>query len=420
MSPAVLHPLRPNRSCERPSLVQPAKLIDRPATRTREASTSGRSVSRGSRGTDAVSRTGRAPARSAPTTSNCSRTRCTEPPCIGSTATPREYPTATEALSIFPIGKVDLCAMARTKEAFQGAADGDRGRRDFAARAASIYRPSATATCRRSGRRARPAPLPARRRRGAPATSATPKRRREPPVSSTIYMDPGDTIEARHEQRRQAARQRWPELPGRRPRNPLRLHRRPRQRPTVQARRHVVFAQGVALRQRGEGHRRLLQHRHRTRLLRADREPRHRRRTRRTGSGTRTPGTRTRTGAPRLRRQPATPHPGLCDFNNDWQMPTVREAARLILDHGCTLQNQDGHLLVEIPDQLDPNGNLHLEAMKHVVRAARVLDAAGSVVLDELAKVEANQASRRAAPRPARSRLRWCRMSDQIRIRPGS
>ena len=76
----------------------------------------------------------------------------------------------------------------------------------------------------------------------------------------------------------------------------------------------------------------------------------------------------------------------LCDFDNDWQMPTVREAARLLLDHGCTLENQDGHLLVQIPEQLDPNGNLHLEAMKHIIRAARVLDAAGPVVLDELAK----------------------------------
>ena len=32
-------------------------------------------------------------------------------------------------------------------------------------------------------------------------------------MSSTIFMDPGDTIEARHEQRRQAARKRWPEYP---------------------------------------------------------------------------------------------------------------------------------------------------------------------------------------------------------------
>jgi hypothetical protein len=78
----------------------------------------------------------------------------------------------------------------------------------------------------------------------------------------------------------------------------------------------------------------------------------------------------------------------LCDLDNDWAMPTVREAARLLLDHGCRIENHDGHLVVQIPEQLDPNGNHHLEAMKHIIRAARVLDAAGPVVLDELAKTK--------------------------------
>ena len=67
-------------------------------------------------------------------------------------------------------------------------------------------------------------------------------------------------------------------------------------------------------------------------------------------------------------------------------MPTVSEAARLLLDHGCALENREGALIIEVPEQFDPHGPLHLEAMKHVVRAARVLDAAGPVVLDELAK----------------------------------
>jgi hypothetical protein len=67
-------------------------------------------------------------------------------------------------------------------------------------------------------------------------------------------------------------------------------------------------------------------------------------------------------------------------------MPTVREAARLLLDHGCTIEHQNGHLVVEIPEQLHPSGDLHVEALKHVVRAARVLDAAGQVVLDAIEK----------------------------------
>ena len=205
-------------------------------------------------------------------------------------------------------------------------------------------------------------------------------------MSSTIYMDPGDTIEARHEQRRHAARQRWPEFPAADletrsgyivDRGSGLLFRRAA---------HVVFAQGVEPVDQAKGIAGF--YNTGTELVFFER--------------TENPGTvaeleEQEAARARQEREREQAHHDfvasqprrvlrLCDFNNDWQMPTVREAARLILDHGCTLQNQDGHLLVEIPDQLDPNGNLHLEAMKHVVRAARVLDAAGSVVLDELAK----------------------------------
>ena len=67
-------------------------------------------------------------------------------------------------------------------------------------------------------------------------------------------------------------------------------------------------------------------------------------------------------------------------------MQTIRESAKLLLDYGCELQSQAGHLFAQIPELLNPDGNLHLEAMQYVARAARVLDAAGHVVLDAIEK----------------------------------
>jgi hypothetical protein len=77
----------------------------------------------------------------------------------------------------------------------------------------------------------------------------------------------------------------------------------------------------------------------------------------------------------------------LSDIDPDGhKMLTIRESATLLLDHGCKLYSEAGHFVVEIPEMLNPDGNLHLEAMQNVARAARVLRAAGPMVLDELEK----------------------------------
>jgi hypothetical protein len=53
----------------------------------------------------------------------------------------------------------------------------------------------------------------------------------------------------------------------------------------------------------------------------------------------------------------------LCDLKPDYEMPTVREAARLLLAHHCRIEARDGRLVVHIPEVLHPYGPLHVDAL---------------------------------------------------------
>ena len=210
-------------------------------------------------------------------------------------------------------------------------------------------------------------------------------------MSSTIFIDPYDTTRGPS---RAAPPSRPPTLariPGRRPRQPLRLPHRPRQRPPVQARSpRRLRMPASTFDNAGNRHRRLLRQRHRAPSSSSAPEPRHRRRAR--GAWKRHAQRRKQEREQAHRaflREPATPHArGSATSTTTGQMPTVSEAARLLLDHHCTIENRRRPPRRPDPRAVRPARALHLEALKHVIRAARVLDAAGHVVLDELAKTK--------------------------------
>jgi hypothetical protein len=215
------------------------------------------------------------------------------------------------------------------------------------------------------------------------------------------FMDPADTVADRHEKRRQAARKRWPEIPAGdlEARAGYIVDRASGALFTVVH--HVVFAAGCEpdnegrdvagfyntgtdlvflKRAQSPGTVEELEQREQAKeQARLEREQAHNR---------------------FLRDQPKRTL-RLCDLDSDWATPTLRAAAKLLLDHGCTLEARDGHLHVQIPEQLDPNGSLHAEALRNVTRAARVLDAAGAVVLDELGRKSSKRVDERLPDRHA-------------------
>ena len=111
----------------------------------------------------------------------------------------------------------------------------------------------------------------------------------------------------------------------------------------------------------------------------------------------------------------------LCDFDSDWEMPTVREAVPTpARPRRARSRTMTAHLVVQIPEHLDPNGNLHAEAMKHIVR--------GRPRPRRRRPSRARRAREgRKQTKPLDERLPdkhaaafgWDRMSDQVLIRPG-
>ena len=153
-------------------------------------------------------------------------------------------------------------------------------------------------------------------------------------MNTTMLLDPDDTVEGRHEQRRQAARQRWPEFPA------ADLETRSgflvdkgsgllfKPVSHVVFARHVEVAPGAAIagfynsgsqlhffeRASNPGTLGELEAQEAARANHErEREQAHR--------------AFVASQPRRILR--------LCDVDDDWEMPTVREAARLLLDHSC-------------------------------------------------------------------------------------
>ena len=218
--------------------------------------------------------------------------------------------------------------------------------------------------------------------------------------------DPGDTVEARHEKRRRAARERWPEYPasdlesGAAPtsstgaRATVRAHRHESSPPVSRSKGKDVagFYDNGSDSSSSSGPRTPAQ------------SPGSRRRKRRARTRNASASRRTARSSPSSHARRS----GSATSTTTGRCRPSAKQPRLLLDHGCTIENQEGHLVVQDPRKLDPNGDLHVEAMKQVVRAARVLDAAGSVVLEELEKTK-RPTARRTPARQARRRLRGCR-----------
>jgi len=76
----------------------------------------------------------------------------------------------------------------------------------------------------------------------------------------------------------------------------------------------------------------------------------------------------------------------LAAVEGDDAMPTLRQAAATVIEHGGRLEAKDGELLIDVPERFAEDGFLDLSVKGHVHKAARVVAAGRDVVLAELAR----------------------------------
>ena len=115
----------------------------------------------------------------------------------------------------------------------------------------------------------------------------------------------------------------------------------------------------------------------------------------------------------RERRTPASSassHAARCGSATSTTTRRCRPSAKPPGSCSTTAHDRDRRTGASGPDPraVRPGGQLHVEAMRAVIRAARVLDAAGESC-STAREAEADQAPRRPAARPARRRVQRCR-----------
>ena len=204
---------------------------------------------------------------------------------------------------------------------------------------------------------------------------------------STIFHDPGDTLQARHEQRRRAARQRWHEYP----------------RSDIESRggflvdratghlferiNHVVFASGHALDNEGKDCAGFVDLGGDLMFLRR-------------ASGPSTVAELEAQEAARARQQQEREQAHadfiasqplrtvtLAEFESrPEQVPTLRQAVSQLYDLGGHLEADGPDLLVRVPERLAEDPNADYGARQTLPPLVRVIAAGRNVILDELAK----------------------------------